>query len=146
MGHNYAAQNQFFSGNFFYQNIVKFWLSYQWFSVLCDILLPKPAIWSCETVGKGFLQYWKLTLELLSEHLLKVLDVIVYVQYVVLLHVCTPIFYWWFWCRISCRLRIIKKLGTENQQKLIYWPLKFFKILKNHCSIKRLVPSGIERS
>ena len=25
----------------------------------------------------------------------------------VLLHFCTPLFYWWFWCRISCWLRII---------------------------------------
>ena len=29
------------------------------------------------------------------------------IELLVLLHFCTPFFYWWLWCRISCWLRII---------------------------------------
>ena len=36
-----------------------------------------------------------------------------------------PIFYWWFWCRSSGWLRIIKRPGSENHQKWSYSPSKF---------------------
>ena len=42
-----------------------------------------------------------------------------------------PLFYCWFWW-ITCWVRIILKLGSENQQKWSSWLLNFFIILKKH--------------
>ena len=60
-----------------------------------------------------------------------------------LLHFCSPLFcYLWFWCRISCWLRIISKHGSENQQKWSYSPLKsrnFFSLTMKNSSSSSLL-------
>ena len=53
------------------------------------------------------------------------------------------LFYIWFWCRISCWLRIIWKHRSENQQKWSYSLLKFFKILKNHYKKTHMLNTNI---
>ena len=54
-------------------------------------------------------------------------------------HYCTPFFYWWFWCRISCWLRIIWKLASQNQQKQSYSPQKFSNPVQSVIIFKQLI-------
>ena len=136
-----------------------FWLNYECFSILCNAFLLKCAISSHNSCDiSDWTQWEKQTSNLFTWVLFKQKNKVIAkvvgtfhkfwgwggnrnLQWATLLHFRTPppfLFYWWFWCRISCWLRIILKLGSENQQKWSHSLPNFWKILISHHEEMRL--------